>query len=46
MLPNPYFFDFFMGAKTDDPWGRHIGEIQLGHHPGRGYKTQKSYNHE
>ena len=46
MLPKPYFFDFLMGAKTVDPWGRHIGDIQYGHHPGKGYKTQKSYNNE
>ena len=25
---------FFMGAKTGASWGRHIGKIQHGHHPG------------
>ena len=24
---------FWTGAKTNDPWSRHIGEIQYGCHP-------------
>ena len=27
-------FRFLTGAKTNDHWGRHIGEIQYGHHQG------------
>ena len=26
---------FLTGAKTNDPWSRHIGEIQNGCHPAR-----------
>jgi hypothetical protein len=33
MSTMPYY-QFVPGTKTGDPWGRHIGKIQYGRHPG------------
>jgi hypothetical protein len=34
-------FRILPGAKTRDPWGRHIGKIQYGRHPVSGQYAQK-----
>ena len=36
-------FRFLTGAKTNNHWGRHIGDIQYGRH--QGYSTNHVYLH-